>query len=684
IDDLLADFKSFSKELDISFDESLPNLLARLWRKKLVRRLSVVVATLTLVTLLVLTFWPTVVEPMPIAVISFENHTGETKYDILSKVIPDLLITNLEQSGRFQVVTWQRLHDLLKQLDKDSVEFISSELGFEICRLEGVPNIIVGSIAKIGDIFATDLKVLDVKTKEILQTAQAKGNGENSILETQIDELTREVATEFGELAEEEFVESGLPIIDVTTTSLEAYKYYLLGKENLDAYSPREARDNFTKAVTLDSTFAMANISLAFAYWMEGYVEKSPKDIDIYLDRAKRYRYKVSHKEQLLLDYQYAQMKGNDYSKSISVLKKATSLYPKEKQIFKSLGDYYHNFKSDFDSAIVFYGKILDLDPNDKYTLNIMGYVYLKKKDYAKALEYLQRYADVAPNEWNPYDSMGDVYRRMRDYTKSIEMYEKALKLNPNSWSHIRIAQILIKMGEYEKARNQLYQGLEIASSYLSSMRTHLVLAISYIAEGNLESPLKEMENISNLAMQKSDTVSLAKNQFDISEILYENDKIKEAEEKLAVGKELTDSLDESEGYKNILRRKYFWHSTRLAVKKGEIDQAKDYAEMYKKRAEKKENPNHMKRYFTLSGLIAYAEGNYGKVISDLKKSNLDDPFNNYHLALAYIKIGDEPKAIEKLETVLNIHKIYYNFDLRHEMVRSRAENQLSLLRAGD
>ena len=152
----------------------------------------------------------------------------------------------------------------------------------------------------------------------------------------------------------------------------------------------------------------------------------------------------------------------------------------------------------------------------------------------------------------------------------------------------------------------------------------------------------------------------------------------------MATGKKFIESSDLSEGYRDVVLMLYLLHSTRLAIKKGNIDQAKDYAEMYKKRAEKKENPNHMKRYFTLSGLIAYAEGNYEKAISDLNQSDLDDPFNNYHLALAYIKIGDEPKAIEKLETVLNIHKIYYNFDLRHEMVRSRAENQLEILKAGD
>ena len=48
-------------------------------------------------------------EPKPIAVISFENQTGDSTYDHLSKVIPNLLITSLEQSDDLRVTTWERM-----------------------------------------------------------------------------------------------------------------------------------------------------------------------------------------------------------------------------------------------------------------------------------------------------------------------------------------------------------------------------------------------------------------------------------------------------------------------------------------------------------------------------------------------------------------------------------------------
>ncbi|MEE9390513.1 MAG: serine/threonine-protein kinase, partial [Candidatus Aminicenantaceae bacterium] len=63
-----------------------------------------------------------------IAVISFENQTGERAYDYLQKAIPNLLITNLEQSKYLRVTTWERMHDLLKQMGKDDVDIIDRDL----------------------------------------------------------------------------------------------------------------------------------------------------------------------------------------------------------------------------------------------------------------------------------------------------------------------------------------------------------------------------------------------------------------------------------------------------------------------------------------------------------------------------------------------------------------------------
>ena len=108
-------------------------------------------------------------------------------------------------------------------------------------------------------------------------------------------------------------------------------------------------------------------------------------------------------------------------------------------------------------------------------------------------------------------------------------------------------------MGEFQKARTHLNQWYKSGSSYIDQMWIQLFLAISYIAEDDPENTLKEMEIRHHLAEQKADTFSLALNQFQTSEILFETGSINKAEEKLASGKELIAGLDLSERYKDFL-----------------------------------------------------------------------------------------------------------------------------------
>ena len=53
------------------------------------------------------------------------------------------------------------MNDILKQLGRQEAE-IDKELGYEVCRQDGVEIVVVGSVNRAGDTFVTDVKVLNV------------------------------------------------------------------------------------------------------------------------------------------------------------------------------------------------------------------------------------------------------------------------------------------------------------------------------------------------------------------------------------------------------------------------------------------------------------------------------------------------------------------------------------------
>ena len=60
---------------------------------------------------------------------------------------------------------------------------------FKLCRMDNVNTIALGSITKAGNYFVTDVKLLDVNSKKLINSVSAKGEGVESILNSQIDQI---------------------------------------------------------------------------------------------------------------------------------------------------------------------------------------------------------------------------------------------------------------------------------------------------------------------------------------------------------------------------------------------------------------------------------------------------------------------------------------------------------------
>ena len=133
-----------------------------------------------------------------VAVIHFQNQTGDSAFDYLRNAIPNLLITSLEQSKYLQVTTFERLRDLIRQSGKSDVETIDGDLGFELCRQDNVEALVLGSYIKAGETFATNVKIFDVKTRKTMKSFTAQGTGAQSILDRQIAQLSREISRSVG------------------------------------------------------------------------------------------------------------------------------------------------------------------------------------------------------------------------------------------------------------------------------------------------------------------------------------------------------------------------------------------------------------------------------------------------------------------------------------------------------
>jgi len=363
-----------------------------------------------------------------VAVLGFKNQTGDAALETLREAIPNLLITSLEQSKHLRVTSWERLKDLLRQSGRDEAALYDQDAGFEVCRKAGIEALVVGSFYKAGETFVTDVKVYDAATHESLRSASAKGEGVASILKSQIDEISRQVGRGIGKPLLK--IEApARPIIDLTTSSMEAYNYFLRGRADYEKYYFADARKFLEKAIALDPEFALAYQVLSDA----AYALLDFNGRDEALKSAFRYSAKASEKERLYIAAKHAQVIEHNENKRFGFLQELIRKYPDEKYAHFDLGRHYED-RRDYPEAAAAFGKTIALDPDFGFAINQLAYLHARMGQYDEALRLFERYAALSPGDANPLDSIAELYVRMGKLDRAEAKYREALEIKPDFW----------------------------------------------------------------------------------------------------------------------------------------------------------------------------------------------------------------------------------------------------------
>jgi len=431
-DDLLAELARIEKTLPettralpLRRPQTSKQITVRLPSKKIWMPAAAVL--LALAALLVWQFLPeSEGSKRTVAVLGFKNQTGDPGLDHLREIIPNLLITSLEQSKHMRVTSWQRLRDLFRQAGRDENALYDEEAGFDVCRKQGIDALVVGFFSQAGETFVTNVTVLDAATRESLKSASARGEGVNSILRSQVDEISREVGKGIRK-PPLKLEAPARPVMELTTSSMEAYEYYLRGRGEYEKYYHVEARQLLERAITLDPEFAMAHLLLART-------AVNLFDMDLAreaMEKAFRYSAKASEKERLYIAAGYAETIERDADKRIRLLQELVRKYPDEKYALLDLGRLYQG-RREYPGSVAMLERAVALDPDFGFAVNQLAYSYAMMGDFDEALRLFARYAELNPGDANPLDSIGETYIRMGRLASAEEKFRKALELKPD------------------------------------------------------------------------------------------------------------------------------------------------------------------------------------------------------------------------------------------------------------
>lgn len=244
---------------------------------------------------------------------------------------------------------------------------------------------------------------------------------------------------------------------DVTTSSEEAYRWYVKGRDNQLKLYEREAVQAYAEALKHDPHFVMATVRLA-AY--QG--QRDPERARSLIEAAKKRLDDVTPAEALAVGIVEAQLARDD-KKVESLLDELGRRYPQEPETYQLRAGLLMK-RGKPNEAAAEYERLIAIDPNYAIAYNSLGYHWASMGDFAKAEDYLKRYRFLASDQANPYDSLGELYANIGRYDEAQASFEKALKIKPDfvpSVAHLGTLAAL--QGRYADAAASFLKAIEMS-----------------------------------------------------------------------------------------------------------------------------------------------------------------------------------------------------------------------------
>jgi tetratricopeptide (TPR) repeat protein len=457
--------------------------------------------------------------------------------------------------------------------------------------------------------------------------------------------------------------------VPVTTKSEEAKRDFLLGRSQLDHNDVHEARANFDKAIAADTGFALA-------YLYRSTCAATITEMERFAAKAGLHAEQVSEGERLIIRATEAQLTG-DQGKAKELYDKLLAAYPRDERVHEYLAVFCAN-QLDHAGAVEHFKAAGVLNPDYAPVYNSLGYEYRSLGKYPEAEQAFKKYVALVPGDANPYDSYAELLMKEGKFDQSIENYNLALSKDPNFFSSkLGIAFDHLYMGKADQAAGELRAMIASARDESERRQARSGLVILYIDGGNTVMALQLID--SGVAeSKKRNELRDEVQQLDMKgSVLEEAGRYAEAKEMydremaMIASSSLSPEIKEQydDGKENS--------AAIFALETNDLTGARSHAAAYEKLVTNKPDAWRLRSLHQLYGRIALEAKEYEKAIEELQKSNLENAYNLYRIALAYRGKGDTAKAKEYCARAAHFYSLP---DLGYSLIRLKAEKLLSMM----
>jgi eukaryotic-like serine/threonine-protein kinase len=290
-----------------------------------------------------------------IVLADFANSTGDSVFD---DTLKQALTVALNQSPFLNVLAENKVAATLKLMARPVNSPLTPEVARELCQRAGSKAYIAGSIANLGSEYVLGLKAVNCQSGDVLAQEQVTASAKEKVL----DAVGQAAAKLRGELGESlaTVQKFDVPLMEATTSSLEALKAYSLGaKAQSEKGGAAAALPYFQRAIELDPNFAIGYRAVGNTYYNMGELERASE----YYEKAFELRERASEREKMdIIAIYYSTVIGEQH-KAAKVCQEQIGSYPRDAGAYANLGVVYAVL-GQYEKAIDAFRQNIRLEPD--------------------------------------------------------------------------------------------------------------------------------------------------------------------------------------------------------------------------------------------------------------------------------------------------------------------------------
>ena len=134
-----------------------------------------------------------------------------------------------------------------------------------------------------------------------------------------------------------------------------------------------------------------------------------------------------------------------DWNKALDALDILLKKIPDNATVMNFVGYTFVDRNIRLEEGLNLIKKAIQIDPNNGYFLDSLGWAYFRMGEYNKAVNYIEKSVELEPMEPEITDHLGDVYYKLKRNREAVVQWKRALSLNPNDEYKDKIRKKILK-----------------------------------------------------------------------------------------------------------------------------------------------------------------------------------------------------------------------------------------------